>query len=323
MYKIIVFLIIFTASFIKYVNAQPTFKPVSQYRAPSIDYSKLYQRKEDGVSFFKKVLSIIKNPIPEKDDVALERTDNFLYSGPTSVSQDMLQIAENIREDFSETYFGTSLPPSIGPVILYFEPSDTEDSNLTWTIDDPQRKFHTIWLKCSPQRIHGACAHEMTHALLATRYPNQITPLFTEAIATLHDDPKRIKIYNDLLQYWSRSKNFPPWERLFQPQNIPNKDKAGYGAAHILARYLLNHTPIDKPQLNDAGDPATPEQILVMFAANSYHPGQKNTNELPIFNAVKFNEALQKYYDIKDIQELVTRLNNYIRERGAYQNPKN
>lgn len=171
----------------------------------------------------------------------LVRSENFIVSGPNDeTAQAVLNRAEELRRDIAIRWLGEELPPSVGPTIIHVEISDTEDSNLTWVIDDPRRNYHSIWLKTTTERATGGeLGHELTHSILATRYPDQVPVWATEGIACQQDDNARKTKRHRIIEWYGKTGNWPSLEKFFSKKHLPADDQAGYATAESVVTYLL------------------------------------------------------------------------------------
>lgn len=171
----------------------------------------------------------------------LVRSENFIVSASNDeTAQAVLNRAEELRREIAIRWLGEELPPSVGPTIIHVEISETEDSNLTWVIDDPRRSHHTMWLKTTAEQVTGgALAHELTHTILAIRFPDQIPVWANEGIACQQDDEGHKAIRQRILDWYVKTGNWPSLEKLLSKKQIPSSDHASYAIAESVVKYLL------------------------------------------------------------------------------------
>ena len=103
--------------------------------------------------------------------------DNFSVLAPAestraseqSFAKDVLEKAEYYRKTIAKEWLGEELPAGVGRTLINVDFSN-EDAGLTWAIDSPRLKQHTIYLSAPPNQVLGSTlAHEMVHVVLATR----------------------------------------------------------------------------------------------------------------------------------------------------------
>src|SRR5262245_20821626 len=99
-------------------------------------------------------------------------SSNFIVFTPPVPSQEaadvfakaVLDRAEQLRKQIAIEWLGQELPPSIGQVMLNVSFANEPDSGVTWAKDNPDRKFHALFIATAPGEMPDALlAHEMTH----------------------------------------------------------------------------------------------------------------------------------------------------------------
>ena len=106
-------------------------------------------------------------------------------------AQSVLVKAEEYRKQISQEWFGEQLPRGIGRTTINVSFSDDRDAGLTWAVDHPDRKLHTIYLYTTAEQAVGSTlAHEVAHAVLATRFPHphRLPAWVEEGIASQYDN---------------------------------------------------------------------------------------------------------------------------------------
>ena len=202
---------------------------------------------------------------------------NFVVSAPSrELAEEVLAQADALRDALAVQWLGQKLPPGIGSAVIRVQLSDTEDRGLTWPAERAERLTHMMWLTTSRQRALGSTlAHEMTHVVLATRYPGQIPAWCNEGIASLVDDEDRCAARRQILAWFAETGNWPALVRVLDTDKIAPTDPAQYAVSASLTQYLLT-----------LGDGAR----LLEFARSGKRLG--------------WDSALRKHYDITNARVL-------------------
>jgi len=171
----------------------------------------------------------------------LVRSDNFVVGGPNEeIARAVLNRAEELRREIAIRWLGEELPPSVGPTIIHVQISESEEVNLAWVIDDRRRNYHTVWLKTTEkQATGGALAHELCHAILATRFPDPIPAWINEGIACQQDDEGRKTTRRRIINWYAKTGNWPSLPKLFIQKQLDTLDQASYATAESLVSFLL------------------------------------------------------------------------------------
>src|SRR5207249_7817833 len=136
------------------------------------------------------------------DGAGFVHSPSFIVCTPAIPSQEaadvfaqtVLDKAEALRKQIAVEWLGEELPPSIGQVLLNVSYANEPDRGLTWAKDHPDRKFHALLIVTAPGEMPaGLLAHEITHCVLATRYPHphRLPAWLEEGIASQYDDGDR------------------------------------------------------------------------------------------------------------------------------------
>jgi hypothetical protein len=116
-----------------------------------------------------------------------------------------------------------------------------EDSGLTWPIDNPQRKFHKVWLRTSRELAVGSTLrHEIVHVVFATRFPDRLPVWVEEGIAGLSDDPEREQIRQRKIAELTHSGDWPQLETLLADRRIAPSQQTSYSISTSLVEFLLS-----------------------------------------------------------------------------------
>lgn len=163
-----------------------------------------------------------------------------------ATAEAVLAKAEECRRQVALQWFGEELPPGVGPVAIHVQFSAVEDIGLTLAIDNPQRKFHRIWLITNRERAMGSTLHhEMVHAVLATRFPGRLPSWSDEGIAGAQDDPQRVALRRQIVEQLAEAGTWPPLRTLFEAKAISPTDEAAYSVASSVMEFLLSRN--DRP----------------------------------------------------------------------------
>lgn len=157
-----------------------------------------------------------------------------------ATAEAVLAKAEEYRRQVALQWLGAELPPGVGAVAIHVQFSSAEDTGLTLAIDNPQRKFHRIWLITDRQRALGSTLHhEMVHAVLATRFPGQLPAWSDEGIAGTKDDPQRVALRRRIVEQFAQTAAWPALRTLFEAKQISANDEAAYSVASSVMEFLL------------------------------------------------------------------------------------
>ena len=192
----------------------------------------------------------------------------------------VLARAEQYRREIAREWLGEELPAGIGTTTINVRFSDSTDSGLTWAVDHPQRRYHSIYLETSPDRALGeTLAHEVAHAVLATQFPHpkRLPAWLEEGIASRYDAAYRRHERESALAWMARNGNWPRLEPVLNAENIPAEETRSYAAAVSLTEMLLERGG---------------KQKLLAFGKQAAEVGCRR--------------ALAEHYGIADIDQLQT-----------------
>ena len=171
----------------------------------------------------------------------LAHNENFVVSAPSQdLAEEILQKAEGLRKQIALDWLGEELPPSVGPASIHVTISDASDRGHTWPIDDPNRRYHLIWLTTTREKaLTTALAHEIVHAVLATEFSGGIATWAEEGAACLQDDPDRLARRRRTIDWMAKTGNWSDLQRVLEAQAIVATDHATYSVAASLTQFLL------------------------------------------------------------------------------------
>jgi hypothetical protein len=197
--------------------------------------------------------------------------------------------AEQYRREIAGEWFGEELPPGVGRTTINVTFAAFDDAGLTWVIDHPERKLHTIYLSTSPEEsLGGTLAHEIAHVVLATRYPHphRLPAWLEEGIACRYDGPERKRIRSELIRWFDRTGNWPRLDGVLSAEHILAEEKPAYAAAASLIELLLARGDRTK---------------LLAFGQDASRVG--------------WTKALAQHYGIRDGDELQRRWQDWAKSR--------
>jgi hypothetical protein len=204
-------------------------------------------------------------------------------------ARQVLDRAERYRAEIAKEWLGEELPPGIGRTMINVRFSESNESGSTWAKDHPERTLHGIFLTTSRNRVLGGMLrHEITHAILATRYPhpNRLPPWIEEGIASTYDDDDRLAICERMVRWWATTGNMPPLDRVIEAGGISADDQTAYAAAGSLTAFLLQRR--DK-------------ETLLTFGKAGLQDG--------------WNAALEEHYDIQNVDALQSAWEAWVRKQ--------
>jgi hypothetical protein len=208
----------------------------------------------------------------------LATSTNFSVMAPTRVvAEAVVKQAEYFRKEVAKEWLGKELPAGRGPTLITIVVSTTEDDGMTWPIDNPQRKFHHIWLTTSLEHAVGTTLnHEVAHTVLDSySHPNRLPAWLREGVASQVDDSQRKEIRQCLLGQWTRDGQWPDLQAIFQLPGIGHDDRVGYTAASSVTEFLA-----------ERGGKAR----VIEFALSGQQHG--------------WDRSLQDYYGVRNVAEL-------------------
>ncbi len=178
------------------------------------------------------------------------KSDNFTVLTPKQATaqaadqyaEDVLQTAELMRSEIARRWLGQELPSRQGPTIVTVSFEADSDRGLTWAIDDPRRRYHSLFLATSPELALGSTlAHEMVHVVLATRFPHpkRLPAWLEEGIASQYDDGGRQQKRQQQIMEIIRTRRWPRIAHVLAAKNIPATDTQAYTVAASVTALLL------------------------------------------------------------------------------------
>ena len=189
----------------------------------------------------------------------------------------VLEFADECRTEIATKWLGKPLPPGIGRTVINVELAAGKDTALTWAKDDPGRRYHTIYLTTSVDKVVGSTLkHELAHAVLATRWqhPNRLPAWLEEGIASGYDNASRISTRRQIIGWCAETGNWPQLGRVLAAKTISAQSTQTYAVAASVTRFLLAQR--DK-------------ETLFQFALDG---------------ARGWDAALRKHYNIQNVDQL-------------------
>ena len=198
------------------------------------------------------------------------------------LAKQVLEFADECRAEIAMQWLGKELPPGVGRTVINIDISPNQDTALTWAKDDPNRRYHAIYLTTSADKVIGSTLkHELTHAVLATRWrhPNRLPAWTEEGIASQYDDESRIGTRRQIVEWFAETGNWPKLNRILQAETISAGSSESYAVAASLTEFLLEKA--DK-------------ETFFQFASTADFKAR--------------DVALSKHYDMKNVAELSSKV---------------
>jgi hypothetical protein len=200
----------------------------------------------------------------------------------------IVERAQLFRDEVAREWLGETLPDGGTRTIITVGFTNKENSGFTWAKDDPQKRFHSVYLNTSPAKAAGTILnHEIAHTVFATKYPhpNRLPSWVEEGIASRYDDPALIAVRQQEVRSWMRVGRIPRLVSLLNAPGIESFDDTHYAAAESLVSFLATR-----------GD----KLAIVKFAED----GQR----------VGWDCALQAHYRIAGVQQLQSDWQAWLRD---------
>jgi len=203
---------------------------------------------------------------------------NFSVSADSQdLAEEILSKADKLRVQIAKKWLGETIPDGFGPVSMNVD-FDGKDYSRTWLLGkNSKRTMHTMWIHTTPQKLESALAHEITHVVLANRYPN-LPPFAQEGVASFYDDDERKAIRRNVLRWFAKTDRWPNVERLLSAETVNPSNQSDYTMAVSVTEFLLSRSDNN-------------HEKFFNFAIS----GQKTQN---------WDAALSRYYAIRDVQSL-------------------
>ncbi|MGH7127715.1 MAG: hypothetical protein ACREIV_04040 [Planctomycetaceae bacterium] len=174
------------------------------------------------------------------------RSPNFTVTvaRDPALARDLLARAESLREDIALRWIGSPLPEGVAHTVIHLHRDDAADVGRLVPADGVTQTRHWLWLRTSRERALGTTlAHEMTHVVLSTRFPEGMPVWANEGIASLEDDAERHAIRRERLAHLARSERWPSVAEVMSMPHISPDDTTAYSVAVSLTEFLLERGP--------------------------------------------------------------------------------
>ena len=177
-------------------------------------------------------------------DTGIAGGKNFTVVAPRGdhLAEKVVARAEELRKEIALAWLGEELADGKGRTHITLELAKDKDQGLTW-LCGPGRQVrgdHRMFLTTSAERATGSTlAHEVTHVVLAVRFPQGMPAWANEGIASLADDDERHETRRRLSGEWARESRWPSLEQVLYQRTIQPSDQAAYTAAASLVEFLL------------------------------------------------------------------------------------
>jgi hypothetical protein len=213
-------------------------------------------------------------------DTGIAGSKNFTVIAPRGdgLADRVLSRADELRKEIALAWLGEELPEGQGLTHITVKLAKDKDEGLTWLCGPGRavRGAHRMWLETTAERAVGSTLeHEVTHIVLAVRFPKGTPAWANEGIASLADDEERHRTRRELLRQWARTGQWPSLDKVLYQRTISPSDQAGYAAAVSLTEFLL--TKGDRREMIDFLEQSAQDG---WDAALAKHYGIANVGEL-------------------------------------------
>ncbi len=178
----------------------------------------------------------------------LAASDNFsVYAPSETAAEQILKQAETHRTEIAKTWFGEKLPLGRGRTLIHVSLKENTDRARSSVLkrggSKPLRKQNLIWIAVesleSPD-FSSLLKHELTHCLLATRYPQGLPIWLHEGIASRCDTGTRQSLHQQTIKHMIASNRFADLHTLMSAKHFAFDDRKAYGLAVSLVDFLLD-----------------------------------------------------------------------------------
>jgi hypothetical protein len=181
------------------------------------------------------------------DAASLKRDKNFIIFAETEeLAERSLETANKYRKMTATELFGSPLPESIGPSIIYVRLGEEKSTGRTWPKDTKTKRYHTVWVYGETwESIQTTFRHEIAHTVVMTRYPKLRSKWLHEGLACRFDDQFKKDYRQKVIDYFEESGNWPDLKTAMTLPVIGPKDVAGYAIGASVTDYLLTIGTVD------------------------------------------------------------------------------
>ena len=178
-------------------------------------------------------------------DSGIAGSKNFTVLAPRGehLAEEVLERAEALRKEIALLWLGEELSPGTALTHITLWLDDKQDRGTT-LLCGPGRAFrgdHRMWLTTSRERALGSTlAHEITHVVLAGRFPRGMPAWANEGIASMQDDAERAEQRRELLSRFVREDRWPALSSVLQLPAISPDNQAAYAVSVSLTEHLLS-----------------------------------------------------------------------------------
>lgn len=174
-------------------------------------------------------------------------SDNFVvYAPDQELADEVLKKSEELRTKLARAWLGKTLLPGVGATMIHIKLSSSEDSGFTWPKDHPAKKYHSITMTSSRDRVLGTTlAHELTHVMLAIEFGDRLPRWANEGAATCQDGEKLRQTRSERLQRFAKTNEWPALLKILNQQEIGSDEAVFYTVANSLTEFLLERDDSD------------------------------------------------------------------------------
>ena len=169
---------------------------------------------------------------------------NFVVGAPSrTLAVAVLKKAETLRKQIAHTWLGKEFPKGQEFTLIRVFLSHDVDEGLTLLAGSGReiQGSHRMWLETTAELATGSTlAHEITHVVLSSRFPEGMPAWANEGIASLADDNGRAKRRSEILRHFAENNRWPSVAEILDTRAIDPTDESGYALAVSLTKFLLS-----------------------------------------------------------------------------------
>lgn len=212
---------------------------------------------------------------------SLAASENFSVYAPSQPAADaVLVYAESLRRELAREWLGQPLPAGAGRTLIHIRLTPEADRGRSSVVDHRSHSgSNLLWIETDAvgtDEFNSTLQHELTHCILATRYPGDVPVWAHEGCAGQYDVGARRRLHEQTVDRFSEANHWPAVSELLAAEQFDPNDRVSYGAAVSLAEYLIR---------------LQGREHLVRFAVSGRQEGD-------------WNRALQQSYGVRDVTEL-------------------
>ena len=169
-------------------------------------------------------------------------SDNFVIYAPTQeLADEVLKKSEQFRTKLARAWLDKELASGVGAAMIYVSLSNGENHGFTWPKNQPDEKYHSVTIRSSREKALGVILpHELTHALLATEFGEQLPQWADEGAACYQDGSELSGKRRQTLTRFARTAQWPSVEGVLRQQKYQSDDHTFFTVASSVTEFLLD-----------------------------------------------------------------------------------